>query len=68
MSRPRGVQRAMSIMKHLVKMVAKKKQKEIDRVLNYPVEMNEETLRAALDRHRDTMYGKKFIFEKITTP
>ncbi len=58
----------MSIMKHLVKMVAKKKLKEIDRVLNYPVEMSEETLMAALDRHRDTMYGNKFSFESIKTP
>ncbi|MGY5874218.1 MAG: GH3 auxin-responsive promoter family protein, partial [Candidatus Thorarchaeota archaeon] len=58
----------MSIMSRLVKIIAKRKLKEIEHVLNHPCEMSEETLNAILKRHRDTVLGRKFGFESIDTP
>ncbi|MFO7835121.1 MAG: GH3 auxin-responsive promoter family protein [Candidatus Thorarchaeota archaeon] len=58
----------MSIMRRLVSFYAKHKQKSIDEILNNPIELSEEKLMSILHRHRETLLGKQFSFEQITTP
>ncbi|MBS3794749.1 MAG: GH3 auxin-responsive promoter family protein [Candidatus Thorarchaeota archaeon] len=58
----------MSIMRRLVSFYAKRKQKSIDEVLTNPIEITNEKLMSILHRHRDTLLGKQYRFDEITTP
>lgn len=57
----------MSIMRRLVGTIAKKKKGEIERVINHPIEVSEEKLKSILTSHRDTVFGRKYGFDRITT-
>ncbi len=58
----------MSIMRRLIGVVAKRKQKLIEQVLNHPITMMEEKLEHILTRHQDTVIGKKLCFGDIASP
>ena len=58
----------MSIMRKLITEVAKRKAKEIEYILNNPIEMTEKKLLSVLSRHRDTVLGRKYGFDTIRTP
>lgn len=45
--------------------MAKRKAKEVDHILNNPIELAEEKLMSVLSRHKDTVFGKKHGFESI---
>ena len=57
----------MSIMKHLISRVAQKKIKEIDHILANSWEITQDKLREILSKNKDTMYGRKFGFDSITS-
>ncbi|NHJ13841.1 MAG: hypothetical protein EAX95_09190 [Candidatus Thorarchaeota archaeon] len=57
----------MSLLSQLVSIVAKRRQREIKHVLNYPHELMEEKLSSILRRHRDTAFGKQYGFESISS-
>ncbi len=57
----------MSLLSKVVSMVAKRKQRQIERVLNFPEEMTEEKLDAILKRHKNTVFGRKYGFDRLTT-
>lgn len=56
------------IMRKLVSFMAKRKSKEIDRILDYTVEESEETLMRILTRHQDTVIGRKHEFSDFHSP
>ncbi|MGY5879066.1 MAG: GH3 auxin-responsive promoter family protein [Candidatus Thorarchaeota archaeon] len=58
----------MSIMSKLVSVIAKRKAKEIDHVLNNPVEESNKYLSTLLNKHQDTVIGRRYGFEAITSP
>ncbi|MGQ4912423.1 MAG: GH3 family domain-containing protein [Candidatus Thorarchaeota archaeon] len=58
----------MSIMRKLVSTLAKRKASEIEHILNHPVEVSEEKLMSILNRHWDTVIGRKYGFDMIKTP
>jgi hypothetical protein len=58
----------MSIMRRLVSTMAKRKASEIERVLTRPVEVSEEKLMSILDRHQDTVIGRRYGFDTIRNP
>ena len=58
----------MSIMRKLVTKVAKRKAKEIEYILNNPIEVTEKKLLSVLSRHKDTVLGRKYGFDTIRTP
>ncbi|RDE16366.1 MAG: hypothetical protein C4K49_04950, partial [Candidatus Thorarchaeota archaeon] len=55
-------------MRKLITEVAKRKAKEIEYILNNPIEMTEKKLLSVLSRHRDTVLGRKYGFDTIRTP
>lgn len=55
----------VSIMRKLVGIIAKKKYREIERILNHPIEIMEKKLLQILHRQKDTIYGKVQGFEGI---
>lgn len=55
----------MSILKQLVAKVAAAKAKEIDHMLDNPVEVTNAKLMSILTRHSDTVYGKQHGFSSI---
>lgn len=58
----------MSIMRKLVSTMAKRKASEIERVLTHPVEVSEEKLMSVLNRHQDTVIGRRYRFDMIQNP
>ena len=58
----------MSIMRKLVSVVAKRKAREIDRVLSHPVEESNKLLTELLTKHKHTVLGRRYGFESIKSP
>ena len=58
----------MSIMRRLIGVVVKRRQKLIQEIMNNPIEMGDATLMSALEANRDTVFGRKFGFDTITSP
>jgi len=58
----------MSIIRNLVSIVAKRKDKEIHRVLNHPIEESNKLLEALLKKHQDTVLGRRYGFDTINSP
>jgi hypothetical protein len=58
----------MSIMSCLFKTIAARKRREIDHILNHPVEVMDDKLISILKHHQDTVLGRKFGFDSIRTP
>ncbi len=58
----------MSIMRRIVSIIAKRKAREIDYVLGHPVEVTEDLLSTILERNQDTVLGRKYRFETISSP
>ncbi len=57
----------MSILRGLVGVIARRKQKEIDHILNHPVEVMEQKLFEILRKHGDTVYGRDHGLTDITS-
>jgi len=55
-------------MRRLVSLVAKRKVREIEHVLNNQVELNEEKLKSILKKNSSTLYGRMHKFDTISTP
>jgi hypothetical protein len=55
----------MGVLGKLVSIMAKRKAKEIDHILNHPVEIMEETLQTVLKKHSDTVIGRQYDFRSI---
>lgn len=58
----------MSIMRKLVSIVAKRKMKEIEHVLNHPVEESNKLLTEILTKHQDSVLGRRYGFDSISSP
>ncbi|MFX1368200.1 MAG: GH3 auxin-responsive promoter family protein [Promethearchaeota archaeon] len=58
----------MSIMSILFRKIAARKAKEIERLLNNPVEIMDGKLMSILNRHKETAFGKRMGFEAIRSP
>ncbi len=58
----------MSILRKLVSIVAKRKAREIDRVLNHPVEESNRLLTDILKKQQDSILGRRYGFDSIKTP
>jgi hypothetical protein len=58
----------MSIMRSLVSLVANRKAKEIQRVLNHPTEESNRLLQVLLKKHQGTVLGRRHGFDAITSP
>lgn len=57
----------MSIMRRLVGIIAKRKHREIEQILNHPIEIMEKKLYEILHRHKCTNYGKAQDFGGISS-
>ncbi len=57
----------MAIMRRLVSLIAKRKQKEIDHILNHPIEVMEDKLFSILQTHKDTVLGREYGFSDISS-
>jgi hypothetical protein len=55
-------------MRKLVSVVAKGRLKEIDYVLNHPIEESNKLLTELLKKHQDTVLGRRYGFESISSP
>jgi hypothetical protein len=58
----------MAIMSKLVPLMASRKAKEIENILNNPISLTEAKLKSILERHRSTMFGRNHGYETIKTP
>ncbi|MHA1963195.1 MAG: GH3 family domain-containing protein [Candidatus Thorarchaeota archaeon] len=58
----------MSIMRKLVSIVAKRKMKEIEYVLDNPIEESNKLLTDLLTKHQDSVLGRRYGFDSITSP
>ncbi|RDE12440.1 MAG: hypothetical protein C4K48_09920 [Candidatus Thorarchaeota archaeon] len=58
----------MSIMSRLVPILAKRKAKEIENILNNPIDLTESKLKSILEAHKNTAFGKDHGYESIRTP
>jgi hypothetical protein len=58
----------MAIMSRVVPIIAKRKAKEIEYILNNPICLTEAKLKSILERHGKTAFGRKHGFESIRTP
>jgi hypothetical protein len=58
----------MSIMSKLVSTLAKRKAREIEHILNHPIELTEAKLKEILSRHQNTILGRNHGFGEIRTP
>jgi len=58
----------MSITSYLFRKIAARRQREIDHILNNPVEVMDEKLKSILKHHQDTVLGRRFGFDSIRTP
>jgi len=50
----------MSITSYLFRKIAARRQREIDHILNNPVEVMDEKLKSILKHHQDTVLGRRF--------
>lgn len=57
----------MSIMSYLFRKIAARKAREIEHILNNPIEVMDDKLLSILKRHQDTLVGRKYSFERIKT-
>jgi hypothetical protein len=48
--------------------MAKRKSREIERILSNPIELTEEKLMSVITRHKDTVFGKRFEFDSVRNP
>lgn len=55
-------------MSKIVPILAKRKTKEIENILNNPVGLTESKLKSILEAHRNTAFGKDHGYESIKTP
>jgi hypothetical protein len=58
----------MSIISRLVPLLAKRKARLIQEIMNNPIELTEAKLQSILERHAQTAYGKANQFGSIRTP
>ncbi len=58
----------MAIMSKLVPIMAKRKAKEIENILNNPISLTEAKLKSILELHRNTAFGRDHGYESIKTP
>lgn len=58
----------MAIMSKLVPIMAKRKAKEIEHILNNPIDLTEVKLKAILEKHSKTVFGRDHGYESIKTP
>ena len=58
----------MSIMRKLVSVVAKRKAREIDYVLNHPIEESNILLTTILEKQQHSVLGRRHRFESIRSP
>ncbi|TFG34585.1 hypothetical protein EU527_02455 [Candidatus Thorarchaeota archaeon] len=58
----------MAIMSKLVPIIAKRKAKEIEYILNNPIELTEAKLKSILEKHSNTAFGRDHRFESINSP
>lgn len=58
----------MAIMSKLVPILAKRKAKVIENILNNPISLTETKLKSILERHSNTAFGKDHGYESIKTP
>jgi hypothetical protein len=55
----------MAIMSRLVPIMAKRKGKEIEHILNNPIELTEVKLKSILEKHSNTAFGRDHKYESI---
>ena len=58
----------MSIMRRLIGVVVKKRMKLIKEIMENPIEMANSTLMSCLEANKDTVIGRQFGFDTITSP
>lgn len=58
----------MSIMSKLVPILARRKAKEIEDILNNPIRLTEAKLKSIIEAHKSTTFGKDHGYESIRTP
>lgn len=58
----------MAIMSKLVPIMAKRKAKEIEYILNHPIDLTEAKLKSILERHSNTAFGRDHGYESIKSP
>ncbi|MCK5150446.1 MAG: GH3 auxin-responsive promoter family protein [Candidatus Thorarchaeota archaeon] len=58
----------MSIMRRLIGVVVKKRMKLIKEIMDNPIEMADSTLMSCLEANKDTVIGRQFGFDTITSP
>ncbi|MHA2355363.1 MAG: GH3 family domain-containing protein, partial [Candidatus Thorarchaeota archaeon] len=57
----------MGIMRKMVSMVAKRKEKEIEHILKNPIEVTDKKLKSILSRNSSSIYGRRHKFDSIST-
>jgi len=63
-----GDKKQMSIISRLIPLLAKRKARLIDEILNNPIELTETKLMSILERHGHTAFGKDHSYANIRTP
>ncbi|UCE09945.1 MAG: GH3 auxin-responsive promoter family protein [Candidatus Thorarchaeota archaeon] len=58
----------MSVMRRLVRTMAKRKAREIHHVLENSVELTESKLKSIVEKNQDTVFGRKHRFGRIRSP
>ena len=58
----------MAIMSKIVPLMAKRKVKEIEHILNNPIDLTEAKLKSILEKHSNTAFGRDHGYESIETP
>jgi len=58
----------MAIMSKIVPIMAKRKAKEIEYILNNPIDLTETKLKSILEKHSSTAFGRDHCYESIKTP
>ncbi|NHJ13838.1 MAG: hypothetical protein EAX95_09175 [Candidatus Thorarchaeota archaeon] len=58
----------MSIMSYLFRQIAARKAREIEYILSNAVEVMDDKLLSLLQRHQDTVIGRRYGFDRITSP
>jgi acyl-CoA synthetase (AMP-forming)/AMP-acid ligase II len=64
---PKGGGNEMGIMRKMVSMVAKRKEKEIEHILKNPIEVTDKKLKSILSRNSSSIYGRRHKFDSIST-
>jgi acyl-CoA synthetase (AMP-forming)/AMP-acid ligase II len=63
----REVEFRMGIMRKMVSIVAKKKTKEIEHILNNPIEVADDKLKSILSHNSSSIYGRRHKFDSVST-